>query len=113
MYFSAVSIFASGTLAIAGLPALKSRSYLLASCGRAVLRDSAVIELVNFRLHFRRKTNSMQLVAALQTANDFAHLGDLTYAWIGVTVFNVNPTLRLGAFSGVVIVIGHIARAIF
>ena len=72
-----------------------------------------MIDLVDFCLHFRGETNSMQLVTALQPADNVTNLGDLAYAGLRIAVFNVNTTFRLRAFGRVIVVVRHIARAVF
>ncbi len=85
---------------------------LAANCG-TILRTQFVVKLVNFGFHFGWKTDAVQFIAALQPANDLANFGDLANAGTRIAVFNVDATLWLGAFGGVVVVIRHVAGAIF
>src|SRR6185436_12989278 len=55
----------------------------------------------------------MQLVTALQSADNVADLTDLANAWSRVAVFHIDETLGLGAGCGVVVVIRNIAGAVF
>ena len=49
----------------------------------------------------------------LKSAHDLAHFADFTYLGMGVAVFNIDARLRLDTFSGVVIVVRNVTRAIF
>src|SRR5882672_2272775 len=110
MYFSASSVFAFAILAISSSPRSLT---LLPADRRAIARRQTVIELVDFCLHFGGKTNAVQFITALQPADDIADLADLAYAGGRIAVFDVNATLRLCALRGVIVVIRHIARAVF
>ena len=72
-----------------------------------------MIKTINFVFYFRGETNPMQFIPATQTANDFAHLADFTYSGVGVSVFDIDARARLDTFSGVVTIVGNVARAIF
>ena len=72
-----------------------------------------MIKTINFIFYFRGETNPMQFIPATQTANDFAHLADFTYAGMGVSVFNIDARPRLNTLSGVVTIVRNVAGAIF
>src|SRR2546430_12018120 len=77
------------------------------------MRLRAVIKLVNLFFDFRRKTDAMQFIAALQTAHRVTHLTDLANLGMRITVFDVDACARLSAFRSVVVVIGHVSGMIF
>ena len=55
----------------------------------------------------------MQFVSALQTAHDLAYLADLANPRSRVSVFNVDARLRFDTLGSVVVVVGHVAGAVF
>src|SRR6266850_1198717 len=55
----------------------------------------------------------MQLITALQSADDLADLANLANTRSRIAVFNKDETLRFHSCRGVVIVIGNIAGPVF
>ena len=72
-----------------------------------------MVERVDVLFHFRRKADSMQFIASLQSPHHITNLANLAYAGPGITIFHVNMALRFRIFRRVVIVIRNIAGAIF
>src|SRR2546421_6072058 len=69
--------------------------------------------MVDLVFHFRGEANTMQFIAALQTAHGLADFANLANLRMRVAVFDVDPSARLSALGGVVTIVRNIARPIF